>query len=78
MTMTPALQGFISREFQKVPEVAEFAQLGRNTVYAAIERGELKSKRYGKVIRVRTVDALEWLGIPFPGDAERQDAEGQK
>lgn len=73
MTMTPALQGFISREFQKVPEVAEFAQLGRNTVYAAIERGELKAKRYGKIIRVRTPDALEWLGIPFPGqDAEQE------
>lgn len=74
MTMTPALKEFISREFQKVPDVAQFAALGRNTVYTAIERGELKSRKYGKTIRVRTSDALEWLGIPFP----EQDAEGQK
>ena len=74
MTMTPELREFASREFQKVPQIAKFAQLGRNTVYAAIEREELKAKRYGKIIRVRTPDALEWLGIPFPG----QDAEPEQ
>lgn len=75
MTMTPALKEFCSREFHKVPDVAKLAQIGRNSVYAAVERGELKAKRYGTTIRVRTVDALEWLGIEFP---EHEHAEGMK
>lgn len=74
MTMTPALREFMSREFHKVPEVAKFAALGRGTVYAAIESGDLKAKKFGSIIRVRTPDALAWLGIQFP----EHDAEGQK
>lgn len=76
MTMTPALEQFISREFHKVPEVAKFAALGRGTVYTAVNKGELKARKYGNTVRIRTPDALEWLGIELP--AERQDAEGQK
>lgn len=57
------LEQFMSSEFHKVPAVAKFAALGRNTVYTAVERGELRAHRFGKMIRVRTPDALAWLGI---------------
>lgn len=60
------LEQFLSREFHTIIEIAKFASLGRNTVYAAHTKGELKGRRYGKSIRVRTSDALEWLGIEAP------------
>ncbi|QLG10662.1 helix-turn-helix domain-containing protein [Deinococcus sp. D7000] len=65
------LDEFTSREFHKVPSVAQFAALGRNSVYAAVERGELKAHRFGKTIRIRTPDALAWLGIEPSAQAKR-------
>lgn len=31
-----------------VPEAAEYANLGKTTLWAAIARGDLKAKRYGR------------------------------
>ncbi|MFK7602057.1 hypothetical protein ACI3L1_07570 [Deinococcus sp. SM5_A1] len=64
------LDEFMSREFHKVPSVALFAVLGRNSVYAAVDRGELKAHRFGKAIRIRTPDALAWLGIDLNAEAK--------
>jgi len=58
---------FTQREVQRIPDVAAFAAVSKGTVYAAIERGDLKAWRYGNLLRVRTVDALAWLGMTLPG-----------
>jgi hypothetical protein len=64
------LEQFMSREFHKVPDVAKFAALGRNTVYAAVSKEELKARRYGNTLRIRTCDALAWLGIEPPAEGQ--------
>ncbi|SEJ70021.1 DNA binding domain-containing protein, excisionase family [Deinococcus reticulitermitis] len=71
------LEEFMSSEFHKVPDVAKFAALGRNTVYAAVNKGELKARRYGNTLRIRTGDALEWLGIELPGGNGAAERQGQ-
>ncbi len=80
MTMTQAFKQFVSREFHSIDEVAAFTGISRGTTYKAFNAGELKGKRYGRKIRVRTVDALTWAGID-PAEltpSEGQDAEGQE
>ena len=75
MTMTPALEQFISREFHSIDAVAKFVGLGRGTTYKAFNEGELKGKRYGRTIKIRTCDALTWAGID---PEELTSAKGQK
>lgn len=75
MTMTPALEQFISREFHSIDDVAKFVGLGRGTTYKAFNEGDLKGKRYGRKIKIRTRDALTWAGID---PAELGSAEAQK
>ena len=77
MTMTPEYRDFTAREFQKVAEVAKFGRIGRPQVDKAIQAGELPARKFGRVLRIRTADALQWLGVPLPEQAE-QSAEGQK
>lgn len=74
MTMTPAFRAFVAREFHTIDEVAEFAGIGRGTTYKAFHAGDLKGKRYGRTIKVRTLDALVWAGID---PAELSRVEGQ-
>lgn len=57
------LEQFLQKEVRKVPDVAAFAAVSKGTVYAAIQRGDLKAWRYGTAVRVRTADALAWLGM---------------
>lgn len=80
MLQTPQYRDFTSREFQKVVEVAKFGRIGRPQVDKAIQSGELPARRFGRNIRIRTADALRWLGIPAEPEAEQgqEPAEGQK
>lgn len=80
MTMTDAYKDFTAREFQRVMEVANFGRIGRPQVDKAIQSGELPVRRFGqKTIRIRTVDALAWLGVPLPEQsAEQPPAAEQK
>ena len=77
MAKTPEFRDFTAREFQKVTEVAAFGRIGRPTVDRAIKAGELPARKFGRVLRVRTPDALRWLGID-PAEALERGAEGQK
>lgn len=79
MTMTPEYRDFTAREFQKVVEVAKFGRIGRPQVDRAIQAGELPARRFGRNIRIRTADALAWLGVPpLEQSAEQLPAEVQK
>ncbi len=47
-------------------EIAEHLKAARRTVYRWIEKGELKSFRAGKLIRVSKEDLEEFLGRSIP------------
>lgn len=66
------LDEFASQEFHKILSVAQFATVGRNSIDKAIKSGELKAHRFGKkTIRIRTPDALAWLGIELIAQAKQ-------
>ena len=44
-----------------VPEVADLLRVGKASVYQAIERGDLRAARFGRVLRVRQVDVWAWF-----------------
>lgn len=74
--MTENLKEFFSREFQTVEQVAKFAAVSKGIVYAAIEREELPARKLTpRLFRVRTADALAWLGVPVPtSESDAQSA----
>ena len=49
-----------------VAELAEYVGCGLTTIYAAINRGELRAKRIGakQTMRITETAVLEWLGEP--------------
>ncbi|GGR61548.1 hypothetical protein GCM10008959_24280 [Deinococcus seoulensis] len=68
---TLALRDFISREYQRIEQIAEFGSVSKGTVYKAVKEGQLPVKKYtARLFRVRTVDALKWLGIDFSEDTQ--------
>jgi excisionase family DNA binding protein len=49
-----------AEEFLSVDEAAKLLKVSRNSLYAAIERGELQGvKRIGRIIRIRKAALLE-------------------
>jgi excisionase family DNA binding protein len=44
-----------------VEQAAKFLRLGRNAVYDAIGRGEIRHRRIGRAIRLSRVALLRWL-----------------
>lgn len=49
-----------------VPEVAQLLRIGRAAVYEAIEAGQLRAARFGRVLRVRRADAWRWYDDQVP------------
>jgi excisionase family DNA binding protein len=54
-----------------VAEAADYARLGRDTIYTACERSELQHARVGgrRAIRLRRVWLDEWLQLHATGGA---------
>ena len=50
-----------------VPQVAALLGIGRNTVYRALQNGEIRAVRVGRAVRVRTADVEALLGQPLDG-----------
>jgi hypothetical protein len=71
--MSESLKTFLTHEFHSIKDVADFGQVGQATVRKAIEEGQLRVKRITpRLFRVRTVDALEWLGVALPSPIKDQ------
>lgn len=49
------------KEYLKVPEVAEFLQIGRSRAYELVGSGEIPSVRIGRSLRVSRKDLERWL-----------------
>ena len=49
-------------------EVAALLKIARNTVYELIKRGELKSVKVGKQLRVSRVEINRYLSQPHPAE----------
>ncbi len=49
------------KEYLKVPEVAEFLQIGRTRAYELVSSGEIPSVRIGRNIRVSRKELERWL-----------------
>ena len=76
--MTNDLREFLSREFQTVEQVAKFATVSKGIVYAAIEREELPARKLTpRLFRVRTADALAWLGVPVSAPESSSQSAGE-
>jgi excisionase family DNA binding protein len=56
----------------KIPELAELLNLGRRTVYEAVESGSLPAFKIGTAVRVNPIDALEWFEARTTGIRIRQ------
>ena len=53
--------------FYTPAEVAEMLKTTRRTVYKWIEKGELKSFKAGKLVRIASEDLEDFIGRPIPG-----------
>lgn len=49
------------KEYLKVPEVAEFLQIGRSRAYELVADGEIPSVKIGRSVRVSRRDLERWL-----------------
>lgn len=49
------------KEFLKVPEVAEFLQIGRSRAYELVGAGEIPSVKIGRSVRVSRRELERWL-----------------
>lgn len=50
-----------SKDVLTVAEVVRYSRIGRNTVYAAIDSGQLPAIRVGRILRVKRSDAIRWF-----------------
>lgn len=57
------------KEYMKVPQVAEFLQIGRSRAYELVGSGEIPSVRIGRSVRVNRKELERWL------EEQRYDAE---
>lgn len=57
------------KEYLKVPQVAEFLQIGRSRAYELVGSGEIPSVRIGRSVRVSRKELERWL------EEQRYDAE---
>ena len=74
--MTNDLREFLSREFQTVEQVAKFAAVSKGIVYTAIKEEQLPARKLSsRLFRVRTADALAWLGVPVPESSSQSAGE---
>lgn len=49
------------KEYMKVPEMAEFLQIGRSRAYELVGSGEIPSVRIGRSVRVSRSKLERWL-----------------
>ncbi|MGI8911249.1 MAG: helix-turn-helix domain-containing protein [Rubrobacteraceae bacterium] len=57
------------KEYLKVPEVAEFLQIGRSHAYDLVADGEIPSVRIGRSVRVSRKELERWLEERrYPGE----------
>jgi excisionase family DNA binding protein len=49
------------KEYLKVPEVAEFLQIGRTRAYELVSSGEIPYVRIGRSVRVSRRELERWL-----------------
>ena len=54
--------------FYTPAEVAELLKTTRRTVYNWIEKGQLKSVKAGKLVRITRADLEEFIGQPLSDD----------
>ena len=54
--------------FYTPAEVAELLKTTRRTVYNWIEKGQLKSVKAGKLVRIKRADLEEFIGQPLSDD----------
>lgn len=58
----------IMNRFYTPAEVAELLKTTRRTVYNWIEKGQLKSIKAGKLVRITRADLEEFIGQPLSDD----------
>jgi putative molybdopterin biosynthesis protein len=58
----------LENDLMSVQEVAALLKIARNTVYELIKRGELKSVKVGKQLRVSRVEINRYLSQPHPAE----------
>ncbi len=51
----------VGRMLLRVPEVAQTLGLGKTTVHDLIARGELRTVRVGRALRVPAADSRRWV-----------------
>ncbi len=49
------------KEYLKVPEVAEFLQIGRSRAYELVANGKIPSVKIGRSVRVSRKELERWL-----------------
>ena len=49
------------KEYLKVPQVAEFLQIGRSRAYELVADGEIPSVKIGRSVRVSRKELDRWL-----------------
>lgn len=49
------------KEYLKVPEVAEFLQIGRSRAYELVAEGDIPSVKIGRSVRVSRKELERWL-----------------
>lgn len=49
------------KEYMKVPQVAEFLQIGRSRAYELVGSGEIPSVKIGRSVRVSRKELERWL-----------------
>lgn len=49
------------KEYMKVPEVAEYLQIGRSRAYELVADGEIPSVKIGRSVRVSRRELKRWL-----------------
>jgi hypothetical protein len=58
-----------SKRFYKVLELSEITKIPRSSLYAAIQRGEIKAVTLGRGVYVPTAEARRLMGEPVEVDA---------
>lgn len=59
-------------EYMKVPEVAEFLQIGRSRAYELVADGKIPSVRIGRSVRVSRKELDRWLEEQRYPDARQE------